>query len=363
MARSIMETRRSIRAHLISLGLFLVRIAVAQVRLSMSIIEQIIVGVIECMFAMCCLQVMAIAMAGLFIDTNGHDQLSVQGVQGALFILSAEVIFDSSYSVAHTYPTHLPILRRETGEHVYRLSAYYVSNIICLIPKHLIDAFSFLGIIYVFAGFANGLWLYLELGIILTATAINASAYGCMISGFFESARMTSEVAPPLDLFFLILGGVYINLSGFSRLKYTSLFFYSNEALAVTYWHGITEIGWWIFMCILSMTMSCHIYCAFTLFTFPISVCPPSYNGHCFRNGTEVLDSYSYRSDYSELWIDFVGMFALSTIMHAIGYLGVRRLTRKTGFLWIDGDTNSLIDCISDHIDFEQKHAFLCPIH
>lgn len=186
----------------------------------------------------------AVAIAGLYIDTTGHDQQSVQGVQGALFIISAEVIFGTSYGVAHVYPTYLPILRRETGEHVYRLSAFYVSNIICLIPKHLIDAFAFLSIIYVFAGFANGVWLWLQLGIILTITAINAGAYGCMISGFFESARMTSEVAPPLDLLFLILGGVYINLSGFSLLKYISLFFYSNEALAVTYWHGITEIGW-----------------------------------------------------------------------------------------------------------------------
>lgn len=189
-------------------------------------------------------------MAGLYIDTSGRDQKSVQSVQGAFFIMSAEIIFGTSYGVAHTYPTQLPILRRETGENVYRLSAYYVANIICRIPKHLIDAFTFLGIIYLFAGFSNGLWLFIKLGTILTATAITSSAYGCMISGFFESARMTSEIAPPLDLLFLILGGVYINLSAFSRLKFTSLFFYSNEALAVTYWHGITELG-----------MSCSLCC------------------------------------------------------------------------------------------------------
>lgn len=185
----------------------------------------------------------ALTIAGLYIDTNGHDQPSVQSVQGALFILSAEVIFSTSYGVAHTYPTYLPIIRRETGENVYRLSAYYISNIICLIPKHVIDAFAFLSVVYVFAGFTNGIWLWLKMGIILTATAINASAYGCMISGFFESARMTSEVAPPLDLLFLILGGFYINLNTFPYVKYISLFFYANEAMAVTYWQGITEIG------------------------------------------------------------------------------------------------------------------------
>lgn len=189
------------------------------------------------------LQVIAVAIAGLYINVSGRDQQSVQGVQGAFFILSAEVIFGTSYGVAHTYSTHLPILRRETGENVYKLSAYYVSKIICRIPGHIIDAFSFLGIIYMFAGFSNGWWLYIKFGLILTATGFTASAYGCMISGFFESSRMTAEVAPPLDLLFLILGGFYINLSAFSKLKFTSLFFFANEALSVTYWHNVPVLG------------------------------------------------------------------------------------------------------------------------
>lgn len=185
-------------------------------------------------------------MAGLYINVSGRDQQSVQGVQGAFFIMTAEVIFGTSYGVAHSYPTHLPILRRETGENVYNLSAYYISKIICRIPGHMIDAFSFLGIIYMFAGFSNGWWLFIKFGLILTAAGVTASAYGCMISGFVESARLTSEIAPPFDLLFLILGGFYINLSSFSKLKFTSLFFFSNEALSVTYWHNISELGGFI---------------------------------------------------------------------------------------------------------------------
>lgn len=182
-------------------------------------------------------------MAFLYVSTNGHDQSSVQSVQGAFFIMSAELIFGTSYGVVHVYPGQLPILRRETGEDVYSLSACYVSNILCRIPKHIIEAFTFLGVVYLFAGFSNGIWLFIQLGLILSVTGMTANAYGCMISGLFESARMSSEIAPPFDLLFLVLGGVYVNLNAFSHLKFISLFFYSNEAMAVTYWHRITELG------------------------------------------------------------------------------------------------------------------------
>lgn len=274
----------------------------------------------------CIFQTLAFGIAVLYGATDGRDQTSVQGIQGAFYVITAQIIFTTSHGVSYMYPSLLPILRRETGENVYSLSAFYIAKIICNIPKGLIDAFAFLGIVFIFSGFLNDFWMYLNIGLILAATGITANAYGCMISGLFESPRMTSEIAPPIDVLSTILGGLYLKLNIFPHLKLLSIFFHSNEAMALTYWHGVTELG---------------IFFVFFLY-FPnnesvfdngiFSDCAPNYNGSCYKNGTEVLESYSYLVNYNDIWKDYFGLLVLFSVFHFIGFVGVRRMTKKVGF-------------------------------
>lgn len=60
--------------------------------------------------------------------------------------------------------------------------------------------------------------------------------------------------------------------------------------------------------------------------------CPPRYKGHCFRNGTEILETYSYNTRVSDIWKDFLGLLILAVVFHVLAYLGIRRLVRKAGY-------------------------------
>lgn len=74
-------------------------------------------------------------------------------------------------------------------------------------------------------------------------TAITAIGYGLMVSGVFETVRLSSELAPPIDLFMFLVCGFYIKLKLMWFLQYGSLFFYSMEALSIQIWNHVGEIG------------------------------------------------------------------------------------------------------------------------
>ena len=92
-------------------------------------------------------------------------------------------------------------------------------------------------------GFSQGIELYFKLGLTLTIVAIPSTAYGLMLSGIFESTRLSSDVAPILDVMFLLMAGVYKKLDTFWYFKYGSIFFYANEALSLLIYSGIPELG------------------------------------------------------------------------------------------------------------------------
>lgn len=168
----------------------------------------------------------------------------MQDINGFAFTLVAEIIFGTSYGIIYYYPSTLPILRRETGEHIYDLSAIYVAKFIGCIPKSFLEAYVFLLIIYGNVNFIIDFWHFLQIGFTLSMTAIPATAYGLMISAVFETVRLSSELAPPIDLFMFLICGFYIKLNLLWFLQYISLFFYSIEALSIQIWTRVAEIGW-----------------------------------------------------------------------------------------------------------------------
>lgn len=186
-------------------------------------------------------QVPYFIMAFLYHDSTGHTQESIRDVNGAFFIMTCEVIFTQAYAVMNHYPSQLPILRRETNENIYELSAYYVAEIFNSIPICILRAFSGLTILYLWAGFNTGIILYAQIGITLLISAFTANAYGLFISSFFDVT--ITELACVCDLLFLCFSGIYINLNTISSLRFVSPFFFSNEALSILFWKNVTQIG------------------------------------------------------------------------------------------------------------------------
>lgn len=182
-------------------------------------------------------------MAVVYRNTDGRTQGSIQDIRGAIFVFVAEVVFTSAYSVIHFYPSQMPILRRETNEHIYKFSAYYVAEALCTIPPGVVRSFVSITATYFFVGFYKGLLSYFQFVLTLAVTSFTSHAYGLMLSGIFNSDALTAEIAPPFDLLFLLLAGMYINLNEFPYIRYISVFYFSNEALATLYWYDIADIG------------------------------------------------------------------------------------------------------------------------
>lgn len=179
----------------------------------------------------------------LFSAVQSNQPQSVQDINGFVFTLAAEIIFATSYGIIYFYPSALPILRRETGENIYDLSAIYVAKFLGCIPKSFLDAYGFLLIIYGNVTFIKDFWHFLQIGFTLAITAIPATAYGLMLSGVFETVRLSAELAPPIDLFLFLVCGFYIKLKTLGFLQYISLFFFSIEALSIQIWNRVSEIG------------------------------------------------------------------------------------------------------------------------
>lgn len=52
----------------------------------------------------------------------------------------------------------------------------------------------------------------------------------------------------------------------------------------------------------------------------------------CLRNGTEVLQKYSFRYSEDTVLIDYLFCFLWCLVFHVIGYLGLKRVVKKEGF-------------------------------
>lgn len=182
-------------------------------------------------------------MAAVYSKTTGHTQESIQDIRGAIFSFVAEMVFPATYGVIYFYPSQMPILRRETNEHIYKFSAYYVAEALCTIPPGIVLSFFSMTSTYFFVGFYKGIKSYFQFVFTLFVTSFTSYAYGLMLSGIFNSDILTGEISPTFDLLFIILAGMYINLNEYPYFRYISLFYFSNEALSTLYWYDISHIG------------------------------------------------------------------------------------------------------------------------
>lgn len=78
--------------------------------------------------------------------------------------------------------------------------------------------------------------MFIKIGCTLSMISIPGTAYGLMLSGIFESSMVATSLAPPFDIIFLLLGGIYVKLKLLWFLKYLSMFYYGTEALSIIIW-------------------------------------------------------------------------------------------------------------------------------
>ncbi|CAL4067072.1 unnamed protein product, partial [Meganyctiphanes norvegica] len=241
-------------------------------------------------------------LVGLCYTNVQVNQAGIQDIEGVLFIFITENTFPSMYGVLNIFPQELPLFLREYKNGIYRADTYYLSKMISLVPGFIVDPFIFCVICYWMVGLQRHAYHFFMTLIIIIFTANTASACGSMFSAMFDSIPYVMLFLIPFDAVLLISGGLFINLKSMPWFvgwtKYLSWFMYSNEALTVTQWSGVTNI-----------------------------TCEMPEGIPCIETGEQVIEAFSF--DPSHLAFDFTGMIMLYFSFHLVGFTGLYLRAKK----------------------------------
>jgi len=230
------------------------------------------------------------------------DQAGIQNMQGCLYLVVVETIFTFTYSVFHTFPSEIPVLLREIGNGLYTPGPYYVSKMIVLLPRALIEPILYSALIFWIAGLFGGVAGFVQFCVPIIACAITATAWGCLISAMFESVSTGSLVSVPIEQVCLLFCGIFLSLSDaplhLAWIKYISMFYYGLEAVSILQWSKIEEIP-----------------------------CSENKNVPCISSGQGVLENYGYSAANYNL--DLLGLGTLYCIAHVIGFLSFKKRSKK----------------------------------
>lgn len=76
---------------------------------------------------------MAIIIGACFAGTTVLDQMGVQAVQGALFVMISENTYHPMYSVLNVFPQGFPLFMRETRSGLYSTAQYYIGTVLAMV--------------------------------------------------------------------------------------------------------------------------------------------------------------------------------------------------------------------------------------
>jgi hypothetical protein len=82
-----------------------------------------------------CSQIFAFVITSVYSGVSFDSDSAVQDIKGFLVILATEVLFTFVYAVFVLVYDVLPLLRKETGDRLYSLSAYYVSIVLLMVSR------------------------------------------------------------------------------------------------------------------------------------------------------------------------------------------------------------------------------------
>uniref|UniRef100_T1HYU4 Uncharacterized protein n=1 Tax=Rhodnius prolixus TaxID=13249 RepID=T1HYU4_RHOPR len=230
------------------------------------------------------------------------DQEGIQNLQGFLYLVIVETTFAYSYSVMHTFPSEIPILLREVGNGLYTPGAYYISKMIILLPRTLLEPIIYSALVFWIPGLLGGLSGFIQFCIPVIACSIAATAYGCLISAIFENISTGSLLSVPLEQISLLFCGIYMSLSDvpfhFAWVKYVSVFYYGLEAVSILQWSQVEKIP-----------------------------CSSKPEVPCISTGEGVLKYYGYSEN--NFILDMVGLMIIYCVCHVIGFLAFWNRSKK----------------------------------
>lgn len=230
------------------------------------------------------------------------DQKGIQNMQGFLYLVIVETIFTFAYSVYHTFPSEIPMLLREISNGLYSPGPYYLSKMIVLLPRAVIEPTLFSIMVFYIAGLFGGVLGAFQFCVPVIACAVAGTAYGCLISAMFESIATGSLVAVPLEQISLLFCGIFLSLGNtpiyLSWIKYISMFYFGLEAVSILQWSEVDYI--------------------------PCSEVP---HMPCLSTGNQVLHQYGYKAE--DLGKDLLALGIIYLVSHTVGFMAFKRRSKQ----------------------------------
>ncbi|XP_011876406.1 PREDICTED: protein scarlet-like isoform X3 [Vollenhovia emeryi] len=230
-----------------------------------------------------------------YAGTTSSTQEGIQSARGVLYLTISEVIFTVAYSAVYELPGELALYTRE--DTAYAPGPYYLVTVLASVAKATFKALLFTIALYLALHSEFSPLGFSSYCLCTMAAAICGVAYGMTISSWIVDIDIVTAIMIPFDLLFLLTAGTFYNLrtlpNYLAYLKYSSVFYYANEAISIVHW---SQIG--------------YIEC-------------PGRGLPCLSNGTEVLSEFGYNE--SNFRWDMFGLLLLTILMNIAAYLGTRR--------------------------------------
>lgn len=111
------------------------------------------------------------------------------------------------------------------------------------LPRVILECLAVSILVYFPSSFSRGFDMFFDLTISFVILGVTAASYGFMWGALFGDG-LGGEMSTPIDLFQMIVSGIYVNLGTIpSFLKYFSIFYYFSEAISYQFWVDVKNIG------------------------------------------------------------------------------------------------------------------------
>uniref|UniRef100_T1JB20 Protein white n=1 Tax=Strigamia maritima TaxID=126957 RepID=T1JB20_STRMM len=196
------------------------------------------------------MRIMQTLLVGFFVGfvyyRQDLTQLSVNNVNGAMYILLVSSTFQNLFAVINVLSSELPIFLREHWSGLYRSDVYFFSKTLAEAPIFIVMPFLLSAISYWLIGFYPDAIKFIIASIINILVANAATSFGYLISAVSSTTTMALSVGPPAVLPLLLFGGFFLNKRSvpwyLNWLQYISWFKYAFEALAINQWKDVKHI-------------------------------------------------------------------------------------------------------------------------
>ncbi|KAJ1801592.1 hypothetical protein LPJ59_000157 [Coemansia sp. RSA 2399] len=223
------------------------------------------------------------------------DQASIQNRTGAIFMIAIQSSFPVTLPTLAILMVGKDVLVRERSTGTYRMSSYFISRLLSLLPLVILPLFVILTGVYFIAHFQyNAAKYFIGLAIIVI-NVYSSLAFAFAIAFLIKSMDTAMIVMPfVMGVLFLFCG----NMSNSSTvtpvlrwIKYICIYFYAYTGLMQNEFGGLT--------------FSCA-----------------SNSASCYHTGEDVLSAYALNE--LPIWLTIVINFAIGTAMFVAAYIGLR---------------------------------------